>query len=233
MKAIALLAASFAALSLSACAGISAAQMARPAALQSAASIPIYGIGGGETGDFAAGQYNGSFSRSATKLSFFELYNMRDGGAKFSLRGPEFTSGIEANCVMKERTVTIDIVEFKPAPMAYGCDFRADGQRVAAMFEVQESAPGLSNRQERRGEMMIDGAVLDIRSVHDIAGAILPVSAPIGYVFERNGVAIGGVEINGDPVVFEAAGAGAADRKAILLAAVALSVFWDPANLDA
>jgi hypothetical protein len=45
-------------------------------------------------------------------------------------------------------------------------------------------------------------------------------------------VAVGGVEINGDPVLFEAPGASAADRKAVLLAAVALSVFWDPANLD-
>lgn len=227
------LAASVAALSLSACAGISAAQMARPAALQSATSMPISGIGGGEKGRVVVGQYQGSFSRSATRLSFFELYNMRDGGATFNLHGPHFTNGIEGSCVMKERSVTIDIVEFKPAPMAYGCDFQAGGQRIVAMFEVQESAPGLSNRQERRGEMMIDGAVLEIRSVHDIAGAIFPVSAPIGYVFERNGVAVGGVEINGEPVLFEAPDASAAERKAILLAAVALSVFWDPAKLDA
>jgi hypothetical protein len=32
--------------------------------------------------------------------------------------------------------------------------------------------------------------------------------------------------------MFEATGADGADRKAILLAAVALSVFWDPANLE-
>jgi hypothetical protein len=71
-----------------------------------------------------------------------------------------------------------------------------------------------------------------VRSVHDVAGGILPVAAPIGYVFERNGIAVGGVEINGDPVVFEAAGVSTAERRAILLASVALSVFWDPANLD-
>jgi hypothetical protein len=59
------------------------------------------------------------------------------------------------------------------------------------------------------------------------------VSAPIGYVFERDGAAIGGVEINGEPVMFAAPGTAPADRRAIVLAAVALSVFWDPANLDA
>lgn len=232
MKTIAVMAAVAAAISVSACA-ISPAEMSRPAALQSADSTPILGIGGGETGAFKAGQTSGKFSRSATKLSFFETYHMRDGGAKFSLTGPEFTGGVDARCTMKERSVTVDITEFKPAPMAYGCEFSSGGQRVPALFEVQETAPGPTNKQERRGEVMVDGAILDIRSVHEIAGAVLPVSSPIGYVFERDGVAIGGVEINGDPVMFAAPGASAADRKAILLAAVALSVFWDPANLDA
>ncbi len=230
MKTIALLAAAAAAFSLSACA---TAHMARPVALETADSTPIFGIGGGETGAFTAGQTNGKFSRSATRLSFFEVYNMRDGGAKFSLTGPEFTNGVDARCTMKERSVTIDWVEMKPAPMAYGCEFSTDGQRVPALFEVQETASGPTNKQERRGEVMVDGAILDIRSVHEIEGGVLPVSAPIGYVFERDGVAIGGVEINGDQVMFAAPGASAADRKAILLAAVALSVFWDPANLDA
>ncbi len=233
MKSFAFLAAAAAAVSLSACAAIRPAEMARPASLQMAESTPIFGIGGGETGNFTAGQNNGVFSRSATRLSFFELYNMRDGGAKFSLTGPDFANGLEARCIMKERSVTIDIVEFKPAPMAYGCDFASGGQKLAAMFEVQETAPGLSNKQERRGRMMIGGSMLEIRSVHEIAGSILPVSAPIGNVFERNGAAIGGVEINGDPVMFATPGTTPADRRAIVLAAVALSVFWDPANLDA
>ncbi|MFT3722474.1 MAG: hypothetical protein QM773_02720 [Hyphomonadaceae bacterium] len=233
MKSFAFLAAAAAVVSLSACAAIRPAEMARPAALQAADSTPIFGIGGGETGNFTTGQNNGAFSRSATRLSFFELYNMRDGGSKFSLSGPDFVDGLEARCVMKERSVTIDIVEFKPAPMAYGCDFASGGQKLAAVFEVQETAPGFTNKQERRGRVMLDGSMLDIRSVHEIAGSVLPVSAPIGYVFERNGAAIGGIEINGDPVMFAAPGTSLADRRAIMLAAVALSVFWDPANLDA
>jgi hypothetical protein len=231
MKSAALMAI-LAAVSLSACAAIRPAEMARPTSLQSATSMPITGIGGGETGAFTAGAHKGAFSRSATRLSFFELYNMRDGGVRFSLSGPAFAGGIDARCTMRERSVTIDILEFKPAPMAYGCDFDMGGRRMAAMFEVQESTLGLTNRQERRGRVTIDGADLDVRSVHEVAGAILPLSAPIGYVFERNGVAVGGVEINGDPVIFEAEDASDAERRAILLASVALGVFWDPAKLD-
>ena len=221
-----------AAITTSACA-ITPAEMARPGALASATSTPITGIGGGEKGAFAVGQNAGSFSRTATKLSVFDLFNMRDGGANFTLQGADFQNGLQVACTMRERSVTLDIVEFKPGPMALGCDVRSGGQIAPVMLEVQEAAADFTNREQRRGRVMIDGAALDIRSVHEIAGSPLPTAAPMGYVFERNGVAVGGVDLNNGPAVFEAPGATVADRKAVLLAAVALSVFWDPANLDA
>ncbi len=221
-----------AAITTSACA-ITPAEMARPAALASATSTPITGIGGGEKGAFAVGQNTGSFQRTATKLSFFDLFNMRDGGANFTLQGADFQTGLQVACTMRERTVTIDVVAFKPGPMALGCDVRSNGQVAPVMLEVQEAAADFTNREQRRGRVMVDGAALEIRSVHEIAGSPLPTAAPMGYVFERNGVAVGGVDLNNGPAVFEAPGASVADRKAVLLAAVALSVFWDPANLDA
>lgn len=233
MKHAILAVAALAATSLSACAGLRPAEMARPAALETAMPTPITGIGGGEKGAFAVGQNAGSFSRSATRLSFFDLFSMRDGGASFTLQGADFQTGLQVSCVMRERTVTIDIVEFKPGPMALGCDVRSGGQVAPAMLEVQEAAPDFTNREQRRGRVMVDGAALEIRSVHEMAGSPFPTAAPMGYVFERNGVAIGGVDLNNGPAMFEAAGASAADRKAVLLAAVALSVFWDPAQLDA
>ncbi len=232
MKPAILAMAALAAISASACA-ITPAEMARPVALQSAAATPITGIGGGERGSFAVGQNTGSFSRSATKLSFFDLFNMRDGGANFTLQGADFQNGLQVACTMRERSVTIDIVEFKPGPMALGCDVRSGGQIAPVMLEVQEAAADFTNREQRRGRVMVDGAALDIRSVHEIAGSAFPTAAPMGYVFERNGVAIGGVDLNNGPAMFEAPGASAADRRAVVLAAVALSVFWDPANIDA
>lgn len=232
MKPAILAMAALAAITISACA-IAPADMARPVALQSASATPITGIGAGERGSFAVGQNTGSFSRSATKLSFFDLFNMRDGGANFTLQGADFQNGLQVACTMRERAVTIDIVEFKPGPMALGCDVRSNGQIAPVMLEVQEAAADFTNHEQRRGRVMVDGAALDIRSVHEIAGSPLPTAAPMGYVFERNGVAVGGVDLNNGPVVFEAPTASTADRKAVLLAAVALSVFWDPANLDA
>lgn len=231
MKSPILALAASAAIFTSACA-IAPAEMARPLALQSATATPITGIGGGQTGSFAVGQNTGAFKRTATRLSFFELFNMRDGGVSFSVQGADFSAGLDARCTMRERSITIDIVEFKPAPMALGCDFRSAGMTLPVMLEVQESAPDFTNRQQRRGAVMVDGARLDIRSVHEIAGSPLPTSQPMGYVFERNGTAIGGVDLNNGPQMFEAPGASEADHRAVLIAALALSVFWDPANLE-
>jgi hypothetical protein len=233
MKHAILVVAALAVTSLSACAGLRPAEMARPAALETVTPIPITGIGGGEKGSFAVGQNAGNYNRAATKLSFFDLFTMRDGGVSFTLQGADFQSGLQVACTMRERSVTIDVVEFKPAPMALGCDVRSGGQIAPAMLEVQEAAPDFTNREQRRGRVMIDGAALEIRSIHEMAGSPFPTAAPMGYVFERNGVALGGVDLNNGPSVFEAAGASEADRKAVLLAAVALSVFWDPASLDA
>jgi hypothetical protein len=231
MKRLSLSLAAIAALSASACA-IRPAEMARPASLTTASATPITGIGGGERGSFAIGQNSGQFERSAQELSFFGLFNMKDGGVNFSLQGADFAQGLQAACTMRERSVTIDIVEFKPAPMALGCDLRLAGQPAPAVLEIQEAAPDFTNRQQRRCVVMIDGVRLDIRSVHDMDGGILPAAQPLGYVFERDGVAIGGVDINGGPAMIETAGLTPADHKAIMLASVALSVFWDPANLE-
>lgn len=231
MNRLTLCLAAIAAFSTSACA-IRPAEMARPASLTSANATPITGIGGGERGSFAVGQNSGQFERSAQELSFFGLFNMKDGGASFSLQGADFAQGLQAACTRRERSITIDIVEFKPAPMVLGCDLRLAGQPAPAVLEIQESAPDFTNRQQRRGVVMIDGVRLDIRSVHDMDGGILPAPTPLGYVFERNGVAIGGVDINGGPAMIEAAGLSLADHRAVMLASVALSVFWDPANLE-
>lgn len=218
--------------SLGACGLMQPASMSLPNSLQAGQATKISGIGGGETGRFSFGANGGSFSRSATRLSFFDVYTLRDGGAKFTASGPSFGGDVDAACRMKQRTVAFDFVEFRPVPMAYACEFQSGGQAMRALFELQASERGLSNREDRRGRMMLDGAVFDIRSVHDLEGGALPVAAPIGYVFERKGVAIGGVEINGEPRVFEAAGASEADRKAMFMAALALSVFWDPALVE-
>ena len=216
------------------CASIQPARMAMPPSLAAAESMPITGIGGGQTGRFAVGDSTGSFSRSATRLAFFDaLFEHRDGHTSFSLSDGAAAGLLTAECRMSERTVTLGIASFEAHPMAYGCTFRRDNRTIPARFELQARRAGLGGmlmQQERRGEMTFDGITLSIRSVHDLQGSALSMATPIGYVFERDGADIGAVEINGEPMIAFRPGTDEITRRAIIAAALALSLFWDPAE---
>jgi NAD(P)-dependent dehydrogenase (short-subunit alcohol dehydrogenase family) len=61
---------------------------------------------------------------------------------------------------------------------------------------------------------------------HRVAKAL----TPIGYVFEHEGQAVGAVEINGTPVITHSPHTEDVMRRAILIASLALGLFWDPAE---
>jgi len=216
------------------CASIPPAQMAKPPELSSAETTKVIGIGGGRSGSFQVGPYAGSFQRSDSRLAFFDpLYERRDGHTAFTLSGPEINGQIEASCRMRERTIALSIISFEAHPMSYGCEFSHDGQAIPARFEVQAHRKGLGGmmmRQDRRGELVFNRVILQIRSVHDLRGSPVQIGTPIGYVFEQNGTAVGAVEINGAPSISFAANTDAATRQAVTMGALALELFWDPAE---
>jgi hypothetical protein len=219
----------------SGCASLEPARMALPANLsESVETATVDGITGGRNGSFSAGHFSGTFSRSATRLAFFEpLYERRDGRTSFVVSGPEINGAITVSCKMRERAITLGLLSFEPSPMAYGCDFSHEGRALPARFEVQahrQGVGGMMMRQERRGQIALDRVVLQIRSVHDLQGSPIQIGAPIGYVFERDGQAVGAVDIIGAPVITYAAGENAETRRAVLMASLALGLFWDPAE---
>lgn len=222
------------AVGLAACASIQPARMALPFDPVAAQTVPVTGIGGGRSGSFAAGGFTGTFTRSASRLAFFDpLYERRDGRTGFMLSGPGIDGALQVDCRMRERTVTLGVISFEPQPMAYGCDMAHEGRRVPARLEVQAHRRGLGGlmmRQERRGEIALDHVVLQIRSVHDLQGSSIQMGTPIGYIFERDGFAVGAVEINGSPIVTYAPQADEATRRAVLVGSLALGLFWDPAE---
>lgn len=216
------------------CASIQPAKMAVPPVLAVAETMPVSGIGGGRNGSFTAGPFNGAFTRSASRLAFFDpLYERRDGRTTFTLTGPGINGSLMASCRMRERTVTLGVISFEPHPMAYGCEFTHEGRVIPARFELQshrEGLGGMMRRQERRGEIALDRVILQIRSVHDLQGSPIQMGTPIGYVFEHAGEPVGAVEINGAPMVSYASSTDEETRRAVLVAALALSLFWDPAE---
>jgi hypothetical protein len=205
-------------------AGCASAQMQLPTNLASASRTEFNGIGGWAKGKYTAGAWSGRYERSATQLSYLIPLVENRGHSEFTLERVG-SDRLEGNCRMRENSVDLGLVEVTTRPMAYRCEFER------GFLELQEVNGGHINRYERRGRIAFDGEAVEIRSVHHLAGTSMPVSSPIGYVFEQNGRPVGAVELNGKPVLMIEPGASPQLEQTLTLAALALGVFWDPANI--
>jgi hypothetical protein len=219
---------------LAGCATVQPARMALPAALSDVETMPVSGIGGDRRGTFQAGPYTGTFRRSDTRLAVFDpTYERRTGRTTISIVGPATEGPTTADCSLRERTVTLGLISFKPKRMSFHCTFAGNTAAASGRLELQEAAEGLGGmmmRQERRGQIVLDGNTLQIRSVHDLAGSPIQSGTPIGYLFERDGKPVGAVEVNGSPLIRISRAADKSTHRAVLVGALALGLFWDPAN---
>ncbi len=148
------------------------AQMRLPASLaQASVRTDLVGIGGLPGGRFTAGEYSGTFERSLDRWSFGEAVARR-GHSDFTIAGPQVSSTIEARCDMRENAVDLGLAEMTVQPMAYRCDFAAEGRPMPARFELKEVIGGGTaiTRSERHGEIALGGETVRFRSVHHIAG---------------------------------------------------------------
>ena len=220
-------------MALAACSSIQPAQMHLPESLSASSKTRITGFNGWNTGKFAAGPYNGSYQRSEGGMALFDTWIERSGKARFAIAGPEISSTIEAQCRMRERAIAVsDSVEVTTNPMAFRCEFEADGRAFPARFELQEVTGGgtAAYRYERRGEIALGGEIVQIRSVHDLVGTGNGTITPIGYLFEQKGRAVGALELNGTPELIVPDGTDPGLARTLTVAAGALAVFQDPAN---
>jgi hypothetical protein len=210
------------------------AQMRLPASVaEQSVRTEITGIGGRGRGQFIAGDFQGDFSRSLDRWSFLDLI-ARGGHSDFTIAGPQISSSIEARCDMREHALDLGMAEVTMQPMAYRCDFTAEGRPIPARFELQEVVGGGSaiTRSERRGEIALGGETVRFRSVHHISGTSMPSLTPVGYVFEHGGREIGALELTGRPALMLSAPIDPGVARTVTVAAVALATFWDPAVHD-
>ncbi|WP_207789970.1 VV20781 family protein [Sandarakinorhabdus oryzae] len=215
---------------------VSAARMALPAGVtHSTTEIAITGMGGGQSGRFTAGASSGRFSRRADRLGVMDpLFVANRGGSSFELSGPDVSGVLAARCGFSRQQMNIGLISITPGQLRYVCRFQRDGQPVAATLELQGRGGvlgALDGSEARDGIFEYDGVRLRIRSVHRVEGSPLPLPQPIGYSFSRDGQEIGAVDLNGPDKRLHAPTEPRL-REATLVAAMALAVFWDPAEVD-
>ncbi|MFZ9395880.1 MAG: hypothetical protein ACO25F_07465 [Erythrobacter sp.] len=214
---------------LAACTALPPAQMRLPAEMTNVTRTRFEGVSGWTHGRYTVGDYSGGYERSEERLAFFDTWIRNSGHTDFVIEGPGISSTIEARCRMREKLVEMDIVSFTPKLMAYSCSFTADGRPFPARFELQEVREGLAgalSKNERRGEILLGGETVQIRS----EGSPFALASPIGYAFEQNGRPVGAVELNGSPVLVLPRNTEPGLARTLTIAAVALGLFWDPAE---
>lgn len=214
------------------------ARMALPAELSVRAErFEAHGFGGYNRGRYRLGALGGDFTRIESRWAIFDpLYARSRAKSSYTLEGPGFESPVSAECEMKEANVTIGVVTFDPEKMTYQCTFERRGLPLAAHFVLGETKPDtvkarMLARAERRGELVVDGVHVGLASVHRYEGSRFTSQAPVGYVLEVDGRAVGAVELTDvNPVVIIASELELATRNATLMASLAVAVLRDPEN---
>ncbi|MDX2220676.1 MAG: hypothetical protein SF172_16780 [Burkholderiales bacterium] len=230
VRRFAVLAFALSSLFLSACGALPQARMALPGPLANEASRqPIEGIGGSQQSNFRTGDSTGSFKRSAVRINFFDLVQRDRSAVRFDLAGPDWKDGLKAECLMRQVTVEASIVSFPVKRLAFRCSLESGGDPQGELVMVEADSGLTIGAPRREGRVSLLGKSLTLRAVHGLAGSPFQLEKPSGYVFERDGPALGAVEVTdaSRPDILFAAGVSAEERRMITLAALALSMLWE------
>jgi hypothetical protein len=198
---------------------------------------PATGFGGKNRGRYEIDDHGGEFTRIESRLSIFDpLYVTNRGRGAFTLSRSGSDEILSAECEPKQRVVTVGIFTFDPKRLAYSCEIASnvDG-RIGSLALGQPRPDDFRARvlaqSVRRGELVLGETRLEIESIHQHEGARFQVQYPVGYLFSFDGRTIGGIELtNVNPTVLIEEGLAGDLRQAVFVAALALSVFRDPAD---
>lgn len=211
-------------------------RMALPAHLPAATEpLQLRGMGGGTRGDFELGTTRGRFSRSAERLGIFDPLLVRHkGGGSFQLAGTATSPSLAGRCVYREGRFSVGPISVTPKRLALHCEFARGGRPIDAVLVLEDpqSAIGtLHGRSERAGTLFYEGQTIFVRSNHLDQEGGLPSPTALGYLFSDEYGEVGAVDLNGLNKTVFAPTAGK-HREAVVAASLALSIFWDPAEVQ-
>lgn len=209
------------------------ARIAVPAELAATAEpLQLTGMGFGQRGKFALGGSSGTFARHSLSARTSEPFIPEDftsffGDGSFSVTGADFAGRVEADCRFLESEADAGPATVTTIPFRYKCTFSRDGKPMDAALTLH-AAPrrvGPLLAETRSGRFAYAGRTVGIEPIHHSPQLGIPTSEPLGYRFVRDGTDIGAIDLNGERKTIYAPRSGA-DREAVLMAGLALSVLW-------
>ena len=163
-------------------------------------------------------------------------YAARFGRMAFEISRTDLGGLAEARCTYsrEEERVAIDPVTFaRPLePLRVSCRYRIDGREAGTLSLMADPDTRASYADGRRGEITILGSSLALQTRHGLAETDVAVADPSGYVMiDDNGQTVGALELTGGGSRRAILPNNAVQRKAALLAAITLALFWDPGDV--
>ena len=220
---------------LSACA-VQEARIAMPPHLApSVERLEVTGMGGGTGGNFHLAGVAGRFSRGAERFGVIDpLLVGYGGGGRFEIAPSPIAPALSGECSYREGQMNVGPVSVAPRPLTYHCAlFGTGGASQGRLLLGDRNGPlgALHGRSERGGMLDYRGQRMVVRSIHRSAGGALPLQVPLGYMFIADGREVGAVDLNG-PNKTIMAPRGGPYREAVIAGGLALSIFWDPAEVQ-
>lgn len=176
---------------------------------------------------FAVGEYTGWAS-------------IRDNEVRLPWQSRDFTSAelsivtpggeVTASCGGGQGHRNILGITFDREPISYDCDYAGSAPADAAMGLALSRGSFLRRIQQpqRAGFLMWNG--VEYRTETRRIGGLPFGNGVLGYVISRDGVEVGGVELNGLRPTLYLPPQGSPDRDAVAVFALSLWAFRDPAN---
>ena len=176
---------------------------------------------------FAIGDYSGSAtSRSSSTRLPWQSRDM--ARAEFDLVVPGLGT-VQGDCGGGQSHSRILWITFDREPLSYECQY-SGAAPADARFTLALSRGSLLGRlqQPQRAGELVWGDITLRAETKRIGGLPFGGGRVMGYVFTRDGVEVGGLDLNGFRPTFYLPPQGSPERDAVAVLAVSLFAFQDP-----
>ena len=220
------------------------------AAQNGAERIDISAVPAWMNGSFRVGNSKGYVRRIASSDAIgwgpdgigsdFDLvrdgYAARFGRMAFEISRSDLGGLAEARCnySREEQRILIDRVTLATPlePLRVMCRYRINGREAGMLSMVADPDTRARDADGRKGEITIFDTGLALQTRHGLAETDVNISDPSGYVMiDSNGKTVGALELTGGGSRRAIVPVNAAQRKAAVLAAITLALFWDPGDV--
>ena len=180
-----------------------------------------------------AGGYSGTWSGRGSSSNVFGVRTRSRSRVELTFAGDgSGGSPLTVSCTGGESEFTLAWITFDKQDLSYACNFSRDGEPVPdSRFELALQRRGLMGmgRNERAGEMHHAGHVLRFETQR-LSGVAFPSGRVPGYVIRADGRDVGGMDYGVMRSTLYLPPDGDPQRESVLLAALILATFMDPAN---